>query len=127
MRASLLRNPKPLFSVTERLSVAQQRGYLLRNREALICATVESASVLLLRETDSQNANGGFLYLSPNVPTGYFLFEMPMTGPINYGVRKSFFLNKQACKQRYEMVKDLIAADPRDTKVMDSILGCFSK
>jgi hypothetical protein len=66
-------------------------------------------------------AQGNAIY----VPAGYAIIECVSKGPLNFGLRKSFFLNMPKAKKSYAAAIALLKADGANVERMESILTRF--
>jgi hypothetical protein len=57
------------------------------------------------------------------IPAGFMIVEYVRSGPLCYGLRKSFFTAE--AKDGYKKFKEMMAADGRNVKMMEDILKLF--
>ena len=60
-----------------------------------------------------------------HVPAGFFCFEWAKSGPLNFGIRKSFFHKSALSRERHAQVVALIEQDGKDVAQSKAILPLF--
>lgn len=60
------------------------------------------------------------------IPTGWLIAERVRSGPLVYGVRKSFFIHSTVTKSNYSLAVELLAASGSNVSKMNTIESLIS-